>query len=95
MDFKSTTFLACPVGACKAEAFSTTNVNIYPIKDDVKKTINKSINQKRRKTMIVVRLDSEIAKAIKDRSKLVRVQRQVIRNGKPETCRFFRRAERK
>ncbi len=83
MDFKSTSFLACPVGACKAEAFSTTNINVYPIEDDVKKIINKSIKQKGRKTMIVVRLDSEIAKSIKDRSKLVRVQRQVIRNGKP------------
>ena len=32
-----TTFLACPVGACNAEALSTTNINVYPNIDYVNK----------------------------------------------------------
>lgn len=67
-------FSACPIVDTE-----TVPITIFSLPQ----TINKSIEQKGRKTMIVVRLDSEIAKSIKDRSKLVRVQRQVIRNGKP------------
>ncbi len=59
MDFKSTSFLACPVGACNAEAFSTTNINVYPINKEVKKTTNKSIIRSGGNSMIVVKLDSE------------------------------------
>ena len=38
-DFSKTTFLVCPVGACIAEAFSTTNNNIQQNNSVVKKSV--------------------------------------------------------